>query len=205
MLKRQTLPVPLRRARQRGVVLLIALVVLVAIMIGGIAMMRSVDSATLVAGNLAFQQAATNSADQGVETAIAKLQELSKITNGLNNDDPTRGYFSSMNSQQSPDSGVSWQAFWDGNGLTSQAYKLPTDQAGNDVYFVIHRECSGPGSPGSKGQSCISSPVATTSGGNSEEGGDIALQAASQVYYRITVRVSGPRRTESYVQSHITM
>jgi Tfp pilus assembly protein PilX len=40
-------------ARQRGVMLIIALIVLVAMTMAGIAMMRSVDTATIVAGNIA--------------------------------------------------------------------------------------------------------------------------------------------------------
>ncbi|WP_299798532.1 hypothetical protein [Ramlibacter sp.] len=183
--------------------LLIALVVLVAIMIGGVAMMRSVDSATLVAGNLAFQQAATNSADQGIEQAIAMLQ-MKAGTNALNTDDSSWGYFATMKSDQSPDSSTNWQAFWDRN-LAANARDAGIDQAGNHIYFVVHRECSAAQAPGTTGQSCVASPLATSSGGNSEEVGEIALQSASQVYYRITVRVSGPRRTESYVQSHVTM
>jgi Tfp pilus assembly protein PilX len=43
-------------SRIRGAVLFIALIVLVAMTLAGIAIMRSVDTATLIAGNLAFKQ-----------------------------------------------------------------------------------------------------------------------------------------------------
>ncbi|MBK7423656.1 MAG: hypothetical protein IPJ48_11460 [Propionivibrio sp.] len=46
-------------ARQGGVVLMIALIILVALTIGGIALVRSVSTTSIIAGNLAFQQAAT--------------------------------------------------------------------------------------------------------------------------------------------------
>src|SRR5262249_39720144 len=62
------------RARERGVVLMVALIVLVAMTLAGIALMRSVDTTTLIAGNLAFQQSATNGGDIGTETAIAWLE-----------------------------------------------------------------------------------------------------------------------------------
>lgn len=200
MLKRRT--ASLRHVRQQGMVLLVALLVLVAVMIAGIAMMRSVDSATLVAGNLAFQQAATNSADQGIEKAITVLQDLS-ATNKLNTDNPNKGYYATLTSSQSPAAGQTWQAYWDAN-LAASAYDAGTDQTGNHIYFVVHRQCLNPQAPGSGGQ-CVASPAVTTSSGNSEEAGEIELQSASQVYYRITVRVLGPRRTESYVQTHIAM
>ena len=53
--------------RQRGVVLLIALIVLVAMTLAGIGMMRSIDSGTLVSGNIGFREAAVATADTGVE------------------------------------------------------------------------------------------------------------------------------------------
>ncbi|MBL0167677.1 MAG: hypothetical protein IPP85_11310 [Propionivibrio sp.] len=49
-------------ARQGGVVLMIALIILVALTIGGIALVRSVSMTSIIAGNLAFQQAATSRA-----------------------------------------------------------------------------------------------------------------------------------------------
>ena len=54
---------------QRGVILFIALIVLVAMSLAGIALMRSVDTNVLIAGNLAFRQGATLAADRGIEDA----------------------------------------------------------------------------------------------------------------------------------------
>ncbi|MDE2607447.1 MAG: hypothetical protein KGL68_16150 [Burkholderiales bacterium] len=203
MLKRQSALARLRRTGQQGMVLLVALVVLVAIMIAGIAMMRSVDTATLVAGNLAFEQAATNAADKGIEQAIAMLQAKS-ASGTLDSNDPTSGYFASLRAtNDNPAAGQTWQAFWDAN-LASSAYDAGTDQFGNHIYYVVHRQCANALPPGAGGQ-CVASPAVTTANGNSQEAGEIELQAASQIYYRITVRVAGPRRTESYVQSFIAM
>ena len=51
------------RRAQRGVILFVALIVLVAMSLTGIALIRSVDTNVLVAGNLAFRQGATAAAD----------------------------------------------------------------------------------------------------------------------------------------------
>ena len=51
------------RKAQDGVVLFIALIVLVAMTLAGIAVMRSVDTNVLIAGNLAFRNAATSAGD----------------------------------------------------------------------------------------------------------------------------------------------
>ena len=53
------------RGRQRGLALFFALIAMVAIMLAAIVLVRSVDTATLISGNLAFQQNATRSADGG--------------------------------------------------------------------------------------------------------------------------------------------
>ena len=47
----------LPRCRERGTIIFIALIVLVAMSLAGIALMRSVDTANLIAGNLAFKNA----------------------------------------------------------------------------------------------------------------------------------------------------
>src|SRR5271154_6277784 len=77
--------------RERGVVLLIALIVLVAMTLAGIGMMRTIDSGTIVAGNLGFREAAVATADTGVERARAWL--VANI-NSLNSDNTAMGYYS---------------------------------------------------------------------------------------------------------------
>src|SRR5256885_15968678 len=74
------------RCRQRGVTLFIALIVLVAMTMAAVAMMRSVDTATVVAGNIGFRQSAVNAADQGVQAAYAWLGATFK-TPAINDDD----------------------------------------------------------------------------------------------------------------------
>ena len=65
---------PIARARQKGAVLFIALIVLVAMSLAGIALIRSVDTTNLIAGNLAFKQGATLGGDWGAEQARTWLQ-----------------------------------------------------------------------------------------------------------------------------------
>jgi Tfp pilus assembly protein PilX len=200
--QRRPSPGALRRAGQQGMVLLMALVVLVVIMVAGIAMMRSVDTATLVAGNLAFQQAATNAADKGIEAAIQMLQQK-QSDKTLDSNDPGNGYSATLHPTDNPAAGQSWADLWNAS-LGAQSYFVGQDQFNNKIWFAVNRECINAAAPAAGGQ-CVASPKIAKASGNSEEAGDIQITAASQVYYRITVRVQGPRRTESYVQSHIAM
>ena len=56
-------------ARQQGVVLFIALIVLVAMSLAGVAMVRSVDTSLGIAGNLAFKQSTIQGSDLGRDHA----------------------------------------------------------------------------------------------------------------------------------------
>lgn len=67
--------------RQRGVVLLITLVVLVAMMLAGIGMMRSVDTGNLIAGNVAFREAALQASDVGMSAAFGQLLAVATSAN----------------------------------------------------------------------------------------------------------------------------
>lgn len=202
MLNRRSSPT-LRHQAQQGMVLLVALIVLVLVTLGGLALMRSVDTATLVAGNLAFQQAATRASDRGVENAITML--AGKAVGGgtaLNSDDPGAGYFATLTSANSPSGTQSWRAYWQAS-LAANAVEIDAG-FGNRAQYVVHRMCAAAGAPSIAG--CVASPGQATTTGNAEEAGQIQLQGNNnRVYYRITVRVEGPRRTESYVQAHVAM
>lgn len=69
--------------RQRGVVLLIALILLVVMTLAGIGMMRSVDTGSVIAGNMAFKQATLNAADAGTSAAFNALIAAANSSNPL--------------------------------------------------------------------------------------------------------------------------
>jgi Tfp pilus assembly protein PilX len=198
----------IRYADQQGVVLVIALIVLIAMTLAGIALMRSVDTSNLIAGNLAFQQAATHSADTGVETAVKWLETTNATNNGLalETSDNTNGYVANgSDSTNNPSAGQSWDAFWNAT-LAARKVDLnggSEDDAGNKVSYVIDRMCANAG-PKTGGASCVASPVVTAATGNNEST-EVQLNAPSVVYYRVTVRVAGPRNTVSYVQAMVAL
>lgn len=195
--------IPQRRAgKQRGTVMLIALILLVALSLAGIALVRSVSTSNIIAGNLAFQQAATHSADQGVEAAVAFLEANGTLVAGvspLHTSVTSGGGTKYLAVRQDPAAGQSWDAFWNATLVGSGAVNtLAMDGAGNTVSYVIHRLCNAAGAPVYPG--CSASPTDSSSAGNSYGAGVVALTAPRQVYYRITTRVAGPRNTLSYVQ-----
>jgi type IV pilus assembly protein PilX len=212
---------PTARTQQRGIVLIIALIVLVAMMLAGVAMVRSVDTTTIIAGNLAFRQSATNSADAAAETAITWLETRYEVdafgrrttlpnpdTNQpwTERDDVANGYYAAGNlPQYSPAANESWDAFWTkAGGLVAQARALPADAIGNQTSYVIHRLCQNVGDPTS-GANCASSPVLVSYAGNEQESGKDQIASSLGVYYRITIRSQGPRGTVSYIQTIVAL
>src|SRR5262245_34754677 len=77
--------------RQGGVVLFIALIVLVALTLGGLALIRSASTGILAAGNLALRQNAAIAADAGVENAVAWIRTQTPAA--LENNMPAFGYY----------------------------------------------------------------------------------------------------------------
>jgi len=192
--------------REQGIALITALIVLVAMTLAGLALVRSTVTSTRIAGNLAFQQAATRSADVGVEAAIAWLEDNSAGTRLHNHIDiggaETTGYFAR---REDPAAGQSWRAYWDDVVTgTVRINTLAVDAAGNRVSYVIHRLCNAVGDP-TAGVGCEASPDLAGGESSSKGSGVVALLTEAQRYYRITARVDGPRNTVSFVQVIVAM
>lgn len=183
----------------RGVVLFIALIVLVAMSLTGIALIRSVDTALGIAGNLAFKQATVQSADLGTKTAYDWL--AARVASAvLLTTDAAAGYFSSRPATE-PD----WfnLANW---GTSVVLNGGVADAAGNVTRYVIHRMCTesstayNGSNAGVANQCGLYVPVTTGSTGGSMAVGSATFEGIPQVYYRVTTRVDGPRNTISIIQ-----
>lgn len=197
-----------RQARpdQHGIVLMLAIVVLVAMSLAAVALMRSVLTGNRVAGNLAFQQAATQSGDIGIETAIAWLEQNNsgtRLYQNITTAPNTVGYFAR---REDPGATQNWESFWTDVLVPSNRVNvLPVDAAGNTVSFVIHRLCNAVGDPNA-GIGCETSPSTDIGEGTSKgAGGGVPSGLPSQRYYRITARVTGPRNTVGFVQAIVAM
>ncbi|MDR7269016.1 Tfp pilus assembly protein PilX [Pelomonas saccharophila] len=209
---------PLRQAGQRGLVLVLALVVLAAMSLAAVGLMRGVFGSNRVAGNLAYQQAAVQAADVGVETAIAWLEQR---TRELEQPNPNVATLSLANKLYSnivrgtgepyayvatradPPANQTWDAFWQTLTTANVVNNLPVDAAGNQVSFVIHRLCANAGEPSVS--RCEAAPVLPAAIQTSSKSSSLKLKEASQVYYRITVRVLGPRNATSFIQTMVAI
>ena len=159
---------PARIARQRGVALFFSLICLAAIMMAAVILVRSVDTSTLIAGNLAFQQSATRSGDGGTEQAILDLFAIQSCclnaaknvlldpSHSFNQDTPTdpgtgkvyQNYYASLDPSicltgtctgTPPANPTNRVAYVNFDWTT--AATLPADATGNTVQYVIQRMC----------------------------------------------------------------
>jgi type IV pilus assembly protein PilX len=178
--------------REGGYILLLVLVALVAMMISGIALVRSMDTSQLVAGNLASRNATIHSADAAVQTAVTWLQAQSSGT--LNADASTSGYFAED---------------LEGNWVPSFAFSqctgcVGTDATGNQVSWVVHRMSTMAGNTSANGN--YSSTLTTSGTPNTSNSSDTPTYNGTQAhFYRVTVQVRDTRNTTTVIQSFITM
>jgi len=192
------------RKRQRGVALIIALIVLVGLSLAGVALVRSVDTSSLIAGNLAFRQSATTAGDAGVEAARTWLLAN---TGALTADVPASAYYATsqdaldLTGNRTPDNAAD-NVVWSGNNMTATC--LAQDVAGNTACYIIHRLCNGAGPI----DAATCSTKQTAKGGSSLGAGRPMTtyqerawtMVATMAYYRVTVRIAGPRNNVSFVQ-----
>lgn len=189
--------------RQRGVVLFFTVILLVAMTMAGIALTRSVDTANVIAGNLAFHDSTILASDVGIESAIDWLDGNAGAT--LNNDAPAAGYAATgLGAARNPAAGQSWDSYWTTVLEPSgQARTLPMDTVtGTTVSYVINRLCTNLGPPTAMGTGCAVAPSnSQAAAGNGSKDPDTPDFSTGEVYYRITARTVGPHNTVTYTQA----
>ena len=203
------------RANYRGAGLVVALVVLVVMSLGALALVRAVASGLQVAGNFAFREAAVLAAESGSESAISWLSERAATTDLLS-DQPEAGYYASLpvglslsgQSNTSTSATIDWDddqcAARTGTRCFTAGPALPIDAAGHRVRYVIHRLCRTAGSSDAAANSCLlfrSAQGGSSNRGQLSYGASKRFQSSDTVYYRITVHVRGPRNTTAFVQT----
>jgi Tfp pilus assembly protein PilX len=205
------------KSAQSGLVLLVALIVLTAMTMAGIALVRSVDTNALVASNLSHRQGAQFAGEAGVEEARAWL--LTMAASDLGADNSASGYFATRlagmdltgNSTTATSDNVKWKDF-DGSIQSGSTTPLcmAKDDAGNQVCYVVNRMCDNPGAVDRATCDVITSPPGS-SGLTSHDKyrPDITFNITDPIpsgnppiaaLYRVTVRTSGPRNNVSFIQ-----
>ena len=199
--------------RQRGVVLFVALIGMVVLSLAAVALLRSVDSGTSIAGNLAFKQASIGPINYAIEQANYALFDApaaSRITDPFNHA-AAFNYFANLQPGESASgvpAGIYGHGYTYPGGFTT--YTDPT--TGYEVRWVIERMCRGPEFPPAFFddplsplgiQACDTMVPKVVAAGTTMElcnQGKIC-DVPPQPLYRVTVRVDGPANTVTYAQA----
>ena len=187
------------RRRQEGIVLMVALIMLVAMSLAGVALMRSVETAVIVAGNFAFKEAGVQVADSGVQEA-ARWIGVNSTGNTLYNDNPPAGYSSAL-PPVDPD-------YFDLNNWGSSVVMNggTPDASGNVVRYVIHRMCTLAATPwDDPDNECGKQTSRATTEGGSKRRDAPQFEGPPILYYRVTTRVDGPRNTVTVIQTSLAV
>jgi Tfp pilus assembly protein PilV len=216
---------PKRLRRSQGVALIFALITLVALMLGALALVRNTDTAALVLGN----QDATQSADQATREAINWLN----INSAALNASKPKGYYAStqeyaadgttklgpidLTGNQLPNKHTRQLIDWDDNDCSSTAGgtyascaiepELVADTInGNTAKYVILRMCNKVGDFTKDDTIICATPLGGSNVEISSKGlvdykkGKINYTSAG-IYFRILVRIEGLRGATSFTET----
>jgi type IV pilus assembly protein PilX len=200
---------------QSGVALIMVLIMLTAMTIAGVALVRIVDSANVISGNFAFRQATLSIADLGIEAAALELKKIidDKLMDKPNPVDcetktpsnchyfPARSIYSPVAADTMVDAkGLPKKGNIDGSKTQEIDWSVKEPVAGLPseyfIRYVIDRQCN---------VSPVTSPVdqcinETPQGGGSKRSGATVFVPRSTIFYRVSIQVTGPRKTQSHVQ-----
>ncbi len=190
-------------ARQRGMVAtLIAIIVLVSTLLAVVGLMRSVDTANLIAGTMSFRQSAMQEAERAYVAAKGVIPSCAAdATNAgvyhaaLGTADTIRSDLPQLLTQQAVH-----------GTATAGLGSIVGASTGNDIYYIVERMCRTSGTIANSANCILASAstgLSTTSdetfiGGAGAGGGGVG---AAKATYRLSIRVDGPKNVQAYVQT----
>jgi len=173
--------------RQGGLALPVILIILLVMLISSIYLIKSSNSTTLTASNLAYDSAQSRAVDAGLHAGFAWL---STTANGnkalLNGNSEADGYRATLDTAQTTRS----DGFWTG-GRTVVI-------EGQSIEYVVHRLCRLTGAYDGAGNACVQTAdpnagSATIGVGDSLASDSPQFAETPKVHYVVTARLSGAR------------
>lgn len=187
--------------RQRGIALPVMLIMLLILLVSSIYLLRSSNSTTLTAANLAYDAQLARATDFGLHTGFQWLSQTATANRAaLNGNVAAQGYRASMNTRLS----VRSSEFWDGS-------REVNDGKGNTIRYVIHRMCTVPAPTNAPNNYCVRTTANTAELGNTVRIGDsmktdgVLYNGVPQTHFVITARIDGPRGGNVITQMVVLM
>lgn len=173
-----------QRKQQRGVTMLVVLILLTVMLLGGLALARMTEVGTLAAGNAAFRESAVQASEVGINTAFASVAALTN-----ENTDQGNWYRASTLAD-------------DASGLPTIDFETVAQVAvgAYTARYVIDRQCTGAMPVADPMRQCL---VKVDIDPDKPETNDPSkkVDPPTTTQYRITARITGPKDTRVWVQS----
>jgi Tfp pilus assembly protein PilX len=183
-------------SRERGVVLIFVLIVLVILSIGAVALIRSTNSTLFSAGNLSFRRDLMNQGEQAVSKVLAQFDTGGILFNATTVNMSNANY--SATALTPNNQGIPTVLLDDANfvpaGFAAPDLTGPTSDI--KIRYVIDRLCSTTGP--STSLACVQSSAAPT---GTKISSTSPVKPPTATVYRLTVRVSGARNTQVFSQT----
>ncbi|MGM9483692.1 pilus assembly PilX family protein [Roseateles sp. NT4] len=204
----------LLRRQQRGIVLIFALITLVILLIGAVAISRSINSSQFAVGNIGFKRDLTNQGERALQAAMDAVRaggQLDTVTK-RNANLLAANYSATLlptNAQGIPTALLASDTAFAAVGTAADITPAGT---GVTIRYVIDRLSTAAGACTSATCTMVNQSVFGGSSSewiNSQTNSGAANNAnpsavPEQPIFRITVRVKGPRNTLSFFQSTFT-
>lgn len=199
---------------QRGTVLIISLIILVVMLISAAALVRSFDISLTTAGNLAFKRDLAQQSEQATQTILTHFRPAGLLAGTTAREASNASLNYSAVVLPSNPQGIPTALLT--SDLPSSTGTAPDIDAGNGVTlrYVVDRLCSATGEPSLTACMLADSTIprggdarrlqrggAEHSSGAVTEGGPPGGTSTPSVIYRISVRATGPRGTQSFFQT----
>ena len=201
------------KSKQTGVVLFLAMIALVVMSLAAVALIRSVDTNSMITGNLAYKQTAAISSSYGIESMVDALGPM-PLTYGDAND-PANGYYALCSnfdggsadrcSGNNLTADASWVAGTNSSLATGTGLVAGRDAYGNTIQYIVERMCHQVGAPTKA--ACLqagSDPDNSSKNVLNEPQAGAPKPPTEIPVYRVTVRIAGPKNTVSYIQAFIS-
>lgn len=173
----------MKGSKQQGASLIIVLVMLTVLLFGALSLARLNETSTLIAGNIAFKDGGLQASEVGLSEAFNAIKT---ITN--EEQDQPNWYFATLEGDDSSGipKGIDWA-------------KTPIVKVGAfDVHYVVERQCAGVLPVQDINAQCVIKRIPMTA---SAKASFESLETAASKQFRITVFVTGPKNSKTFIQS----
>jgi Tfp pilus assembly protein PilX len=175
----------MKRAEQ-GVTMLVVLVLMSIMLLGGMALAKLTEAGTLASGNTAYREASLQASEVGLNTVYERIRD------DLTNEEADSAGWYWATTQDTDTKGVP-QVDFDA---------APTVEVGNyTVAYVAERLCEGALPVTNALRQCLVKQIPQI---ESADASRERPDPPTSKQFRVTIRVTGPKDTRTWVQSLIT-